>query len=406
MYPVNAMVGARWSLVIILVVACGRAIPPLPSRGGPAWVEVKSEHFTLWTDAPTVRGRELVRKMEHHRQVVMRSMNNAPATARSFVIALRSAREVAAYLPEEFAAVAWNARNPTHQPGILLAADTNVRDHVFSHELTHVISYGIFANQPSWLAEGLATYFEMVELDPGETHVKIGLPREDRAGFLLTRPPLSTARLFACQELTCMDEAFYATSWALFSFLFNVHTGQFINYLRRMQRVPEDQQAEVWRDSFPELPPDTLDHRLKEWLISGQLATPVIEVTVQDVPSTERPLGDGDVLATRSLLNVIFTHDVSATRANLTAALALDRTNVLARLVEAEVAKSIEPNDARATAAAHPDDWRAWWLVVFAVQHGPEAAEALKKLCALAANEVPGCAHTDGYHEARQGTPQ
>ncbi len=206
---------------------------------------------------------------------------------------------MAAYLPEEFAAVAWDAQSPTHQPGILLAADTNDRDHIFSHELTHVISYGIFANQPSWLAEGLATYYEMVELDPGETHVKIGLPREDRAGFLLTRPPLSTARLFACQELTCRDAAFYATSWALFSFLFNVHTDQFINYLRRMQRVPEDQQAEVWRDSFPELPPDTLDHLLKEWLDSGQLATPVIEVTVQDVPATERPIGDGRACGTQ-----------------------------------------------------------------------------------------------------------
>ncbi len=58
------------------------------------------------------------------------------------------------------------------------------------------------------------------------------------------------------------------------------------------------------------------------------------------------------------------------------------------------------------TPAAHPDDWRAWWLVVFAVRHGPEAAKALEKLCVLAANEVPGCAHTDGHHDARQGTPQ
>lgn len=203
--------------MVVIVVACGPAIPPLPSRGGPAWLEVRSEHFTLWTDASAARGRELVRKMEHHRQVVVRAMNNAPSKARSFVIALRDPREVTAYLPERFAAISWPATGPIVQPGILLAATAEEdRDHAVSHELTHVISFGIFANQPQWLAEGLATYFETAELAPGETRVKLGLPRADHAGFLVTSPPLSIAKLFACKEQTCMDEAFYATSWALF----------------------------------------------------------------------------------------------------------------------------------------------------------------------------------------------
>lgn len=386
--------------MIALAVACAPAIPPLPSRGGPAWLELKSEHFILWTDAPAARGCELVRKMEHHRQVVMRAMNNAPSNARSFVIALNSAREAAAYLPEEFAAVAWNASGPTLQPGILLDADTEDRNHVVSHELTHVISFGIFANLPGWLAEGLAIYFEMVEPNPGETHIKIGLPREDRAGFLLTKPPLSTAKLFACQEIKCMDDAFYATSWALFSFLLNEHTVQFIHYLRRLQEVPEAKQAEVWHDVFPGLSPDKLDHLLKNWLNSGLLATPLIEVTVKDFPATERQLGDGDVLAARSLLDFMFTQDVSAMRANLAAGLAIDRTNVLARLVEAALTKSIAPDDARATAAAHPDDWRAWWLVGVAIRGGPEAVEALDKLCELAKNEVPECVHRAHYRGA------
>jgi hypothetical protein len=400
------MMGARWSFAVVLVVACVPAIPPLPSRGGPAWFEVKSEHFTLWTDASAVRGRELVRKMEHHRQVIMRAMNNAPLKARSFVIALRDAREAAAYLPKEFAAVAWDARGPTRQPGIVLAADTQDRDHVFSHELTHVISYGIIANQPHWLAEGIATYFEMAELDPGATHVTIGLPREDHAGFLLTSPPLSAAKLFACEEHRCMDEAFYATSWALFSFLVNEHTVQLIHYLRRLNGLPRDKRAELWRDAFPELPPDKLDPLLKKWLVSGMLGSPRIEVTVQDFPATERQLGDGDALAARSLLHVMFTQDSPATRADLAAALATDRTNVLARLVEVALTESIAPDDARATAAAHPDDWRAWWLVGIAVQHGPEAAEARDKLCTLATNEVPECAHADDHQGAPHGTSE
>lgn len=378
--------------MVVLVVACRPAIPPLPSRGGPAWFEVKSEHFTLWTDASVARGREFVRKMEHHRQIVMHAMNNVPSRTRSFVIALRDAREVAAYLPEQFVSMAWPATEPTHQPGIVLAADSNERDHAVSHELTHVICFGIFENHPPWLAEGLATYFETAELEPGEARMKIGLPRWDHASFLLASGPLPIAQLFACKEQTCRDEAFYATSWALFSFLVNVHTKQLIHYLRRMQQVPEDQQAALWRDSFPELPPDKLDPLLKRWLASGTVATPVIKVTVQEFPTVERPLGDGDALAARSLLRLVVAHDASATRVDLAAALALDRTNVLARLIEAALLGSIGPNDARDTAAAHPGDWRAWWLVGSALRQGPEAAEAIAKLCALVRNEVPECA--------------
>lgn len=399
-----AMIGARWSFVFLLAFACGPAIPLLPSRGGPAWLELKSEHFILWTDASATRGRALIRQMEHHRQVVMRAMNDAPSNARSFVIALRNAREVAAYLPKQFAASAWSAKGPARQPGILLAADAPDREHAISHELTHVISFGIFENLPNWLAEGLAVYFETVDPDPGETHIKIGLPREDHAGFLLTRSPLSTAELFACHEPTCMDEAFYATSWALFSFLANEHTDQFIHYLRRMQEVPENKQAEVWSDVFPELSPDKLDHLLRKWLSSGRLATPLIEVTWKDFPATERQLGDGDVLAARSLLDVIFTRDASITRADLDAALAIDPTNMLARLVEAALTQSIAPDDARATAAAHPDDWRAWWLVGFGVRNGPEAAQALDKMCALATSDMPECAHITDHRDAVHGT--
>jgi hypothetical protein len=176
------------------------------------------------------------------------------------------------------------------------------------------------------------------------------------------------------------------------SFLVNERLVQLIHYLRRMQELPEAQQADLWRDSFPELTPDKLDHLLRQWLVSGQLATPLIEVTVQDFPTIERPLGDGDALAARSLLHLMVAHDESAARTDLAAALTVDRTNVLARLVHAAITGSTAPDDARATATAHPDDWRAWWLVGFAVQQGPEAADAFDKLCALAKSEVPECA--------------
>src|SRR2546430_2485749 len=112
-----AMRTGRCSIGLALMVACGPAIPPLPSRGGPAWIEVQSEHFTLWTDASAEHGRGLMHDMERRRQMIMTAMNHARSTARSFVIALRSAHEVDAYLPREFIASAWNAQNPAGEPG-------------------------------------------------------------------------------------------------------------------------------------------------------------------------------------------------------------------------------------------------------------------------------------------------
>lgn len=390
-----AMRVGRWSIVVALLVACGPVIPPLPSRGGPAWLEVESEHFTLWTDAGAKRGHELVREMERRRQLVITAMNHAPSKARSFVIALRSAREVAAYIPKQFIGVAWNDQNPTSRSGILLGANEEDNQHVVNHELTHVISFAIIKNQPHWLAEGIATYFEMADLESDNTSVQIGIPREDRTAVLREQPPLSAAKLFACMEPRCLDDRFYATSWAMFSFLLNEHYDQLARYLQRLNELPSSDlpsgdHAAAWSAAFPGLTPDRLDDKLLAWLHAGKIRLPSIDVTVHDVPTRERPLGDADALAARSLLSFQIKDEVTAMH-TLSEALRIDRTNLLARLIDATHTHSIALDDARATAAANPDDWRAWRLLAFALKDSPERYRAMGRACALAGNEAPEC---------------
>jgi len=380
-----------WSILFALFVACGPAIPPLPSRGGPSWLEVQSEHFTLWTDAPAQRGHELVHELELRHQLLVTAMSHASSKTRSFVIALNREREIRAYLPPNMIAAAWDARNPSHQPGILLAASARDDDHVLSHELTHVISFGFIKNQPHWLSEGIATYFEMVDVDVGERSVEIGRPPANRAAALRDSGPLSTARLFACDEPQCMNSQFYATSWALFSFLINQRYDQLGQYLGRLNELSRDKQADAWAGAFPDLPPDRLDEALSEWLISGKLRLPRIQIAAHRVPVRDRPLGDADVLAARSLL--VLRHEaVEPARVAAENALAIDRTNLLARLINTEITHDIAPDDARATAAAHPDDWRAWRLVERAVTDRTEVETARARVCALTGNEAPECA--------------
>src|SRR4029079_3077495 len=70
-YRRGMRVGCR-SIVVLSVVACAcvPSIPPLPRDGGPSWLELKTEHVTLWTDAPSRDGRELVREVERRRELI------------------------------------------------------------------------------------------------------------------------------------------------------------------------------------------------------------------------------------------------------------------------------------------------------------------------------------------------
>jgi hypothetical protein len=404
------------------MVACAPAVPHLPSEGGPRWMEVRSEHFRLWTDDSLERGQKLVRDLERRREVIASAMGAPASRAMAFVVSVRSTRERAVYVALDFVGVAWGPHNPTGQPGILIAADHNDRDHVVSHELAHVVTLGWFANLPPWLSEGIATYFEMVDVDNDDTSVKIGVPRPDRGDILRGRLVLTVPDMFACTSDRCKDGTFYAASWAVFTLLLNQHYDQLARYLQRLNQLSQDipgarwegetselsadqaasyrarwleqwkrDQAAAWNDAFPDLPPEKLDAELLEWLRTGKLRLPRIDVTVHEFPTAVRVLGDADVLAARSWLRYWYTDDNAAALRDAEAALALDRTNVLAHLIATTLTHAISPEAARATAAAHPDDWRAQRLVVRAVHGTPEAAQALDRLCEMSGGTAPEC---------------
>jgi hypothetical protein len=390
-------------IAVTMLLACRPPGVQVPGQGGPAWFEVKSEHFTLWTDTSGEQGVDLVHDMERRWQVIAIAMNRASSTARTFAVALRNAREVEPYVPRGIVAWAWPRNSFVHQPMVLLNAREGRRGEVVAHELSHVISYGIIENQPRWLAEGLATYFETADLYSDLGYVKIGgAPIHARN---LPRSLIPIADLLECTK-GCSDAGYYATSWVLFCFLLNEHLDQLGRFLQRLNQLSQPSHADIaalWREEFPGLTPEVLDQRLRGWLRIGEIALPRIKVSVRDVRTTVRPLGDADVLALRSLLGVKIEDDAAARR-DVDAALVLDRTNVLARLIKVGLTHEIAAGDARATAAAHPDDWRAWWLVQRAVPDTPEGDAALAQMCALAQTEPP-CARREAAMQRAKITP-
>jgi hypothetical protein len=372
--------GAALAAVVVGCVA-RPPIPPLPGQGGPAWRELSSPHFTMWTDAGVDTARALIVRMEHHRQIVLHAFGDPPTNARIFVIALRDQDEVSAYISRQFTAMAFAVPNPVLMPYVIVAADTGENrehDNILTHELTHAITFAFMPDQPAWFAEGLADYFATARLYPDHKTFDLGYPLEQRARELRTSHARPFAEMLACTRGACLDSRFYATAWALFSFLLNNHRAELFALIDHLAKMPPGSAradpARAWNEALPQLPVDTVDRELAQWLAYGKVGISQFTVELVDPAVTERALADADALAARAVLRHGRSEDAEA-------ALAKDPTELVARLVIA-ADQPVREDAARATAAAHAEDWRAWWLVTRAV---PGDAEARGKMCALAA---------------------
>ncbi|HVV88778.1 MAG TPA: DUF1570 domain-containing protein [Kofleriaceae bacterium] len=377
------------ALVALVAAACGPAIPPVPGKGGPAWRELTSAHFRLWTDASSRRAHTLIRQMEHLRQVVYgMAFPDLPGAGQSFVVALRDGDEVGAFVPEQFQAYA-SFDDTMRQPMIVYAADTDESDgHVIAHELTHVISWNAIHHQPAWFAEGLAQFFETVQLDVDRKVVDVGAPLDTIVNELRFRRLKRAEEVMACEQVACKDDRFYVTVWAIYSFLANVRPAELARFQYHLDEVPDDP-ARAWRDVFPDLPPRALDAAVRDWLLNGKKTVWHFTVRLDDAATSapaERALADADVYAVRAVLRHGFHPGDPQLARDVAAALALDPTQTIAWTIDAAAGHPPSADQARAMTAAHPDDWRAWWLLAGALDRkGREAEDALAHVCALAA---------------------
>jgi hypothetical protein len=349
------------------LVACGPAIPPVPSKGGPAWRELTSEHFTLWTNTSPRRAYELMRAMEDFRHVVIGVGFRGGGEGRVLVIALRDDDEVAAYIGE-FRAMASDANSHINQPLILISAETD--DMVVAHELTHTISFTVIREQPRWFAEGLAKYFETIKIDRERGTVDLGRAPTYRGEPMVQSRLMSFRELVACTELSCADRHFYASAWALFTYLKNVKQVDVTTYPQLIASAQLDE----------------LEAEVKRWLVSGSHTVLHYNVKLPTYPVTERSLDDADVYAARALLRLEFGGRRDLAKLDADAALAADPSHILGNVITRELGQPLAPDRARALAAAHPDDWRAWMLVVDALgRRGDEARTAFERACELSA---------------------
>ena len=352
----------------LALAACGPAIPPVPGKGGPAWRELTSEHFTLWTDTSESRAREQLRDMENLRHVVI-GMFRGGGEGRVFVIMLRDIDEARAFMPGEFTAMASEANSKINQPVIMLGADAERE--VVTHELTHTISQTVIPVQPRWFAEGIAKYFETIQMDRDKGKVDLGrAPTYEGQPMVISRPA-SLRELVACKDLrpSCADRHFYAGAWAVFTFLMNTKPGDMRAY------IPLLEQANL----------DELDAEMKRWIVNGSHNVLHFDVKFPPYTVAVKTLTDADVYAARALLRLEFQERGDLAKLEAQQAIALDPTHVLAHFIVYRVDKTIAVDTARALVKAHPDDWRAQMMLAQTLHTGEEAHQAYLRGCELAA---------------------
>lgn len=326
-------------LLLLTLAACGAAIPPVPGKGGPAWLELTSDHFVVWTDASEARARVLVREIEHLRQVVVgTAFRGAEGGVKTFVIALRDDDERSSFVPGDFSALTSPPDgNLLEEPVIVLSASSNIEasDRIEAHELVHAISYAIIRHQPRWFAEGMAKYYETVEIGDGTADLGRAPTNRGEPMRIHHLEPLAT--IFACESLACTDYAFYATAWALFTYLTNVHPDQLARYEAVLAETGDDRRAR--QEAFAGVSLDQLTTDMNDWLAHGSHRVLHFRVSLQEPHVQLRVLGDADVYALRAFMTFEFVGDHDRVRRDLASAQAIDPNNQLAKTVAAALGR-------------------------------------------------------------------
>jgi hypothetical protein len=371
---------ARLLALAVLASSACASLPPCPARGGPAWSEWTSPHFTLFTDLDVDDARSTLRDYEELRAAVhLAAWRRAPEPrGRVVVIALRDLRERHVFVPAGYLATFMTAP-PLSQPFIIKSGSE--RDDVVTWTLVHALGrqYGLQGKVP-WFDEGLARYLGPLRLD-----------EDGKVTYGQVDPQLLRALTFG--HLTSFENLwnpvpledrgkFYATSWVVVHYLFNHEGARFDEFQRRLLTTSDARAA--WREVFPDLTSEVMDARLSAYVFrEGQFDAFEARLPPLHAATTQAPLSDAQVHALRALLYATTTVSQPAprealARAEIAEALRLEPLQMLALVVQRLLLRDDEADVVapKKLIALHPASAAAWLLLARAwtARHDLQAA--------------------------------
>jgi len=346
MAPCGGRADAVTARVVLAAVALsvGVRLDADPDR----WVEVRSAHFTVRSDAGGAAAARVARRFESFR-AALRQLWPWARVDPAEPIAVYAARSEASL--RELLPSFWD-ETPGGRPAgvflsrggrsiVVLRTDVPVPRpgegspfHVLYHEYTHLVLDLNFESLPPWLHEGLAEFLgaTMIEGDG----IEIGRPIPSHLLLLRERRLMPTADLLGVSRSSPGysegDRAslFYAQSWALVHCLMEAWPeggGRIGEYLElRRDGVDDDEASRRVLGDPREL------HRTLEGYVRGRIHHRRLSVRLRtaDEPSAARVLSPPEVLATRGELLLVAERETQA-RLLFERALAVDSSNASAR---------------------------------------------------------------------------
>lgn len=214
-----------------LALASLAVVPSLPAEG-PQWLEIRSPHFSVVTDAGEKRGREAAMRFEQMRSVFAtmypKAKVNNPIPLQ--IVAFRNTKEFRQFAP------LWQGK-PTEltglfQPGqdrsfILLDMSVENPWSVVFHEYAHQLMNGMVVEETEpWFQEGFAEFFASIEVD--NKQAKVGKIPEYTYQVLHQTGLLRISDLFSIQHQSAAYNesgdrrtAFYAESTLVVHYMYD-----------------------------------------------------------------------------------------------------------------------------------------------------------------------------------------
>lgn len=212
-----------------VVLACALALltAPLFAASSP-WIEVRSRHFRVITDANEKQGHDVAQRFEQMRGIFGGMFNkstlNAPVPLD--IVAFRSQDEFIRYVPQ------WKGK-PVSLTGFFQGAEdryfigidmsSNGPYGTVMHEYAHVLLHGNFPAMPLWFEEGFAEYFAALKINGSQ--VEYGDVSPQYASLLAGSRWMPITELFSVQhDSDAYNEndrrsMFYAESWLAVHYL-------------------------------------------------------------------------------------------------------------------------------------------------------------------------------------------
>jgi tetratricopeptide (TPR) repeat protein len=243
------------------------------------WLEVRSPHFVVVTDAGETRGRQIALGFEEVRAALPRVMPTARTEAgrRILILAARDEAGLRELIPHY-----WEEEGSVRPAGVFVPARERLfvalradqvdpgAYHVLYHEYLHALLDLSFQALPVWLNEGLAEFYAGAEIS--KDRIRVGVPHASHVSTLRARSfiPLEVL-LEADGDSPLYRERrhaglFYAQSWALTHFLYLGEDGGYgaaiDEYLRRW--LGGESSTAAARAAFGDL--EVLDKKVRAYM--------------------------------------------------------------------------------------------------------------------------------------------